>query len=133
MRAFLACAVTCLALPAEGQVTTLVSRALGGGSGNDFSEPGGISADGRYVAFFSLATNLVPGGGAPGTHAFVRDMQQGTTELVDLGPGGVIANGSAAYVTMSTDGRFVAWTSYATNLIAGDTNGAMDVFVRDRV
>jgi Tol biopolymer transport system component len=91
-----------------------------------------ISADGRFVAFHSLATNLVPGDTNGTSDVFVRDRQSGSTERVSLSSGGGQAQGHSAEAALSADGRFVAFQSGAANLVAGDTNGAFDVFVRDR-
>ena len=63
---------------------------------------------------------------------FVRDRQTGTTRRVSLGPGGVQGNEHSFAPAISANGRFVAFISYATNLVPGDTNDAADVFVRDR-
>src|SRR5689334_4894228 len=93
-----------------------------------------ISADGRYVAFESDATNLVPGDTNGHEDVFVRDRQAGTTERVSVGQGGAQANGDSGFagLAISGDGRFVAFASDASNLVKGDTNGATDVFVHDR-
>jgi hypothetical protein len=107
-----------------------------GGSGrpaNDVSFDFGISAHGRYVAFVSLATNLVPGDTNRQRDVFVRDRLTDRTERVSVGPGGRQSNGLSWAAALSADGRFVAFTSAATNLVAGDTNRADDVFVRDRL
>ncbi len=60
------------------------------------------------------------------------DRQTGLTELVSVGPAGVLGNGNSVFPRVSADGRFVSFYSIATNLVAGDTNGTTDVFVRDR-
>ena len=103
-----------------------------------------ISTDGRYVAFASLATNLVANDLNNEADVFVRDrLRPGTTERVSVGPGGAQSDGASgvflarngfAYgkVAMSPDARFVAFASTATTLVPGDTNGVTDVFVRDR-
>jgi Tol biopolymer transport system component len=91
-----------------------------------------MSADGRFVAFESLAGNLVPGGVLGMGQAYVRDRKTGRTELVSVGPRGVHGDGESSEPAISGDGRFVAFLSYATNLVAGDTTGCPDVFVRDR-
>jgi hypothetical protein len=91
-----------------------------------------ISADGRFVAFPCLATNLVAGDTNDGPDIFVRDRQTGTTERVSVSNGGEQGNYGALDVSMSADGRFVAFSSWGTNLVVGDTNGYMDVFVHDR-
>ena len=92
-----------------------------------------LSADGRYVAFYSGATNLVSGDTNNVEDVFVRDRQAETTTRVSLASGGTQANGASdGWLAISSNGRFVAFTSDATNLVAGDTNGAADVFLRDR-
>ena len=89
-----------------------------------------ISADGRFVAFDSEATNLVPGDTNDASDVFVRDRQTGTTRRVSVSSGGAQGNGASFDPAISADGRFVAFNSDATNLVPGDTNGAADVFVR---
>jgi Tol biopolymer transport system component len=111
--------------------TERVSVAAGGGSGNGSSYFPAISADGRFVGFTSGASNLVAADTNGVTDAFVRDRQTGTTARVNLGPGGAQANGASELSSISADGRFAAFASTASNLIAGDTNGFSDVFVRD--
>jgi Tol biopolymer transport system component len=92
-----------------------------------------LSADGRYVVFDSLASNLVPGDTNGWFDVFLRDRLMGTTERVSLDSAGMEADGPSEYgIAMSADGRYVAFTSFATNLVPGDTNGAHDVFVKDR-
>jgi Tol biopolymer transport system component len=91
-----------------------------------------ISAYGRYVAFGSRATNLVAGDTNGVSDVFVRDLVLGTTERVSLDSAGNEGDGSSFHPALSADGRFVAFTSYATNLVPGDTNGLYDTFVRDR-
>jgi Tol biopolymer transport system component len=171
-------------------VTQRVSVSSSGGQGNAESRDPSISADGRYVAFWSHATNLVPGdtngradgfvydrdtatlvrasvdssGAQASNHSFfptisadgrfvafessapdlfagdengigdifVRDLLAGRTERVSVGSGGAEANGESALAAISPDGRYVAFESFATNLVAADTNGRRDVFIRDR-
>jgi Tol biopolymer transport system component len=112
--------------------TTLVSTTLGGTVGNGESTIAKLTPDGRYVAFYSEASNLVSGDTNAEGDIFVRDLQTGTTTRVSLGPALIQANGSSLEPSISNDGRFVAFYSDATNLVAGDTNAATDVFVRDR-
>ncbi|MGR8932828.1 MAG: calcium-binding protein [Gammaproteobacteria bacterium] len=96
-----------------------------------------ISADGRYIAFNSYATNLLGSGQDTNgvSDTFVYDRVKFTTQLVSVDSSGNQANGpSGVYsgvVSISADGRFVAFDSDASNLIANDTNGLTDVFVRD--
>jgi len=91
-----------------------------------------ISADGRYVAFSSSAKNLVAGDTNGAGDVFVHDRRTGRTERVSVGSDGEQSNGESLLPSLSADGRYVAFYSVASNLVAGDTNGAGDVFVRDR-
>jgi Tol biopolymer transport system component len=100
--------------------------------GPTFADPPGISADGRFVTFESSASNLTPGETPHTENVFVRDRAQGTTELVST-PGSEPQGPRSSYgPSISADGRYVAFTSYLASLVPGDTNGAPDVFVRDR-
>jgi hypothetical protein len=112
--------------------TMLVSKDSAGVVGNDHSYVASISADGRYVAFVSVATNLVAGDSNGAEDVFVRDRQTGTTWLVSRNSAGVEGDAGSSVPSISTDGRYVTFESDATNLVAGDTNGKTDVFVRDR-
>jgi len=103
----------------------------GGASGNHNSEGASISADGRFVLFKSAATNLVPGDTNGVVDVFLRDLQSMTTERVSVDSSEAQANGDCWEPAISGDGRFATFSSFATTLVAGDTNGAMDVFVRD--
>jgi len=92
-----------------------------------------ISADGRFVVFTSWATNLVPGDTNGWPDLFLRDRQNGTTERVSVNSAEQQANnGAYGGAVISPDGRFVAFASDSTNLVANDTNGSFDVFLRDR-
>jgi Tol biopolymer transport system component len=102
-----------------------------GQQGNGASIIPSISADGRYVAFISDATNLVAGDTNNSADIFVRDVVAGTTRRVSVGAGGVQANGDSGFPSVSRDGQHVAFHSVASNLVPGDTNGTFDVFVRD--
>jgi Tol biopolymer transport system component len=97
----------------------------------DRSRFGVISGDGRYVAFQSGAPNLVAGDTNNKGDIFVRDRQTGTTTLVSRSTSGAAANGSSENVAISTDGRYVVFDSVASNLVAGDTNDAGDIFRRN--
>jgi len=115
-------------------VTTRVSVGTGGTQANSASKESAVSADGRYVAFYSSANNLVPGDTNGKQDVFVRDRVTGATTLISVATGGTQANGHSSYrMTISANGRYVAFSSDATNLVSADTNGATDVFVRDRV
>jgi Tol biopolymer transport system component len=100
---------------------------------NRGSDVAAISAHGRYVAFYSGASNLVAGDTNEEYDVFVRDRVARVTERVSVGPGGVQANAGETFtVSMSAHGRYVAFESDASNLVAGDTNRRYDVFVRNR-
>ncbi len=91
-----------------------------------------ISNDGRMVAYWSSATNLVAGDTNAVADVFVYDRQTQTTTLISRGAGGVLGNGSSdSGLDISGDGRFVTFQSNANNLVAGDTNSVSDVFVVD--
>jgi Tol biopolymer transport system component len=112
--------------------TIRVSVATGGGQGNGRSDLPSISRDGRYVAFFSMATNLVTGDTNGKSDVFVRDLVAGTTRRVSVTASGGQANGDSDFVSISDDGQQVAFGSAASNLVSGDGNGQHDIFVRDR-
>lgn len=91
-----------------------------------------VSADGRFVAFASLATDLVAGRPTEQVQdIFVRDLRTGTTTRVTVGRDGRAPNGDSHLPSISDDGRVVAFVSYAGNLVRGDRNEAPDVFVAD--
>src|SRR5262249_38340734 len=115
--------------------TERVSVDSSGIEGNDASsdlDRPAISSDGRFVAFSSLATNLVAGDGNGKSDVFVRDRLNATTERVSVDSSGAEGNDFSQYPSISSDGRLVAVTSGASNLVPGDTNATVDVFVRDR-
>lgn len=91
-----------------------------------------MTPDGRYVVFDSEATNLVPNDSNGMLDVFVHDQQTGQTTRVSVGANGAQGNGPSFGGKISDDGRFVAYTSSATSLVSGDTNGYQDVFVHDR-
>jgi Tol biopolymer transport system component len=112
----------------KGATYTRASVTNSGAEGNNESDAAGISADGRYVAFDSLASNLVSGDTNGKFDIFIRDLTGGTTELVSQ-DSGVIGNGDSANAAISGDGKVALYQSDATNLVASDTNGVSDVFV----
>jgi Tol biopolymer transport system component len=113
-------------------VTERVSVDSNGTQGNNFSDAPSISADGRFVSFLSLASNLVAGDTNGSEDVFVHDLQNGTTERVSMAWNGAEGNSGSVISSISADGRYVAFYSHATNLVRGDTNNAYDIFVRDR-
>src|SRR5262245_18928628 len=122
-----------LSVVASAQVTVRVSVATSGAQGNDYSGSQAVSSDGRFVAIWSRASNLVPGDTNGKSDVFVRDRLSGTTELVSVALAGGPGNGDTIGAAMTPDGRYVAFQSLADNLVAGDTNGTEDIFVRDRL
>jgi len=99
----------------------LVSLAPNGQQPDGRNLSGSISDDGRFVAFM-----------ASGRAVFVRDRQAGTTQRVNVNSAGVPSNSEPGECDISGDGRYVAFVDYGSNLVANDTNGEADVFVRDR-
>ncbi|MBI3597906.1 MAG: PD40 domain-containing protein [Nitrospirae bacterium] len=91
-----------------------------------------LSADGRFVAFSSTASNLVSGDTNGRSDIFVRDQTTGIIERVSVSSTGLEGNDASNYPAISADGRYVSFSSKASNLVAGDTNGWFDVFVHDR-
>lgn len=112
--------------------TELVSVAMDGGPGNEDSYVPCISGDGRFVAFESEATDLVPGDTNTYRDVFVRDRRDHTTTRVSVATDGVQGNSHSYWPAMSANGRYVVFTSDASNLVAGDTNGTRDVYLHDR-
>ena len=110
--------------------TQLIKR-LTKNSGNS-SEPV-ISADGKHVAFTSDAANLVSGDTNGLSDVFVYDLTSDTIERVSVADDESQATGASKMPDISGDGKFVVWASAAANLVSGDTNGKLDVFLRDRL
>jgi Tol biopolymer transport system component len=105
-----------------------------GGLANSSSSSPSISADGRYVAFHSRATNLVPGAYSGKSNVFVRDMATGTTVLASVNTTGGVPNGDSSKPAISANGGlYVAFLSGASDLVPGGTSGFGDVYVRDLV
>ena len=100
------------------------------GNGNSYSQA--LSVDGRYVGFYSDATNLVPADTNNVQDVFVRDRQTGTTQRASVNAAGEQGNGNSFSfnTALSSKGRFVTFESDASNLVVGDSNGVRDVFVR---
>ena len=120
--------------------TQLASPASGGGFINVEAKEPSMSADGRYVAYVSAASNIVPAQDNNGIEdVFVYDRVTGTTRLVSQSSEGQIGNGASSQPSISPDGRYVAFVSWATNFQAednptnasGQTINARDIFLRD--
>src|SRR6185436_2049194 len=117
----------------QAGTTTLVSISSTGTQGGADSGGPVLSGDGRYVAFWSRAAVLVPDDTNVAPDVFVHDRQTGTTIRVSVDSAGVQGNDDSYPTSISRDGRYVAFTSLATNLVPGDTTGAQDAFVHDLV
>jgi len=108
----------------------LVSTGTGGVQSNGHSGAPSFSTDGRKVVFASSAMNLVDFDLTGGTKIFVKDLPTGTTWIVSTDSTGVKGDNSSGNPSFSADGRHVVFESLASNLVAGDTNGVQDVFVK---
>jgi Tol biopolymer transport system component len=113
----------------RSRLTRLVSVSSGGQAGDGPSGQPSVSGDGRLVAFTSAASNLDPDDANGLADVYVRDLESGTTELVSRGIDGVAADGLSSEPSISADGRAIAFTSSADDLVPDDENGADDVFV----
>jgi hypothetical protein len=112
--------------------TTIVSVSSSGAQANGPSWIEDMTPDARFVVFMSQATNLSAADTDSRFDVYVRDRLAGTTELVSTNPSGVAGNGDSGWANITPDGRWVAFMSYASDLVPGDTNGWNDVFVHDR-
>lgn len=112
--------------------TTRVSVASDGSPANDSSHGGDLSGNGRYVTFYTKASNLVSGDTNGAYDVFVHDRHTGATSRVSVHSDGTQADGDSERPSLSGDGRYVVFESSASNLVADDTNGEEDVFVHDR-
>ncbi|MDP2232065.1 MAG: hypothetical protein Q8K89_00395, partial [Actinomycetota bacterium] len=112
-----------------------VNVAYDGGLANDEGMGGlAVSADGRYVAFASSASNIIEGDTNGQWDIFFRDTESQETTLVSVTTSGGFSAGQATnYVQMTPDGRYVLFSSFGTDLVPEDTNGYPDVFVRDMI
>jgi len=109
--------------------TSRVSVSSTGGEAANHSFSPSISADGRYVAFTSYASDLVADD-TDRVDVFVRDRQQRMTRRISLSSAGGQANGDSHHPSISADGRYIAFESEASDLVANDTNRKLDIFVR---
>lgn len=127
-----------LAIPSVASATVpdvneLVSISSGSTQGNNTStsSANSVSGDGRYVVFYSQATNLVSAGTNGHNQVFVRDRTNGTTTLVSVSSSGTEANASSIDPAISYDGQYVVFTSVATNLVSGVTDGSLHIYLHD--
>lgn len=117
----------------QAEETTRVSVSSDGVQANNHSSAtAAISDDGRYIAFYSSASNLVSNDNNGYQDIFVHDRQTGQTTRVSVDTNGVEGNGNSVNPSISGDGRFVTFQSFADNLVSNDTNGYQDIFVHDR-
>jgi hypothetical protein len=112
-------------------VTTLISSDSFSVQSNGHSRTPWISSDGRYVVFESGATNFVSGDMNGDQDIFKKDIQTGVITLISSDSSSIQSNSYSGYASISSDGRYVAFMSAATNLVAGDVNGMEDVFMKD--
>jgi archaellum component FlaF (FlaF/FlaG flagellin family) len=110
-----------------------VSLSSSGAQGSQWSSVPSVSGDGRMVAFVSAAPDLIPGDTNGAYDIFVRDLVSQTTTRVSVADAGVQGTGGSQTPVISANGRYVAFNSYASNLVPNDTNNANDVFVHDLV
>jgi N-acetyl-anhydromuramyl-L-alanine amidase AmpD/N-acetylneuraminic acid mutarotase len=115
----------------DSSVTERISVNNNGDQANGASYDVGMSADGSYVVFTSVANNLVANDTNQATDVFIRDRQTNQTFIVSVNSNGIEGNGPSYSPSISADGHYVAFVSEATNLVAGDANGVADIFVRD--
>ncbi|MEM6979881.1 MAG: GEVED domain-containing protein, partial [Planctomycetota bacterium] len=111
--------------------TTRISTSSSQAQANGYSYQPSISSDGRFVAFASVATNLVTESVNGFENIYVKDLSNNTLTLASSGIGNAAGNASSYGPSMSGDGRFVTFYSFASNLVTGDTNGRSDVFLND--
>ena len=110
---------------------TIASAAADGTRGNQDTSDVSLSGDGRTVAFATRSTNLAPNDTNGSSDVFVRDLTTGTLTRASTAADGSQADAGSVLASMSVDGRHVAFQSDATNLVAGDTNGVTDVYVKN--
>jgi len=111
---------------------TRESVSSSGIQGNNNSGSPSMSGDGRYLVFWSTASNMVSGDANDKGDVFIRDRQSGETSRISVSSTGVGANDWSSNPSVNVDGRYVVFTSIANNLVDDDTNGFQDIFVHDR-
>lgn len=114
----------------DGTVMNRMSVGAGGSQANGASFDPAISDNGRMIAFASDASNLVSGDDNGTTDVFLKDWTTGAIERISTAVGGGDANGPSTEPALSDDGCTVTFTSAASNLVDGDSNGVTDIFVR---
>ncbi|WP_235203669.1 TolB family protein, partial [Candidatus Magnetobacterium casense] len=115
----------------RNNTTRLISQSTWGEQGNNESYAPSLSVDGRFVVFGSSADNLVDGDDNGVEDIFLHDTLHNSTILISQSSSGARGNDASRWSSVSSDGRFVVFTSYANNLVEGDNNGNEDIFLRD--
>ncbi|MDD1728699.1 MAG: hypothetical protein LUQ50_06475, partial [Methanospirillum sp.] len=118
--------------PVSAGTTSLISRSPDGSSADNPSNHPSISGDGRYITVESRAGNLTPAGSNGKTQIYLCDQITSKTILISHGFLGELANGSSGSPSISEDGKFIAFSSYARNIVPGDTNECSDIFLWNR-
>lgn len=116
---------------ASGDTLRISLTASGQENNGDDYDPS-ISATGRYITFYSGASDLVPDDTNKAYDIFIYDLVSGVTERINLSTLGVEANLSSFIPSISADGRYIAYATWATTLVPDDTNGRDDIMVYDR-
>ncbi len=111
--------------------TQLISTGLGGSATDGNSKHAKISADGSKIVFSSRASNLIPGDTNGSMDIFMYDVSSGAIERISKGLAGAETDADSSYPSLSADGNIVAYTSRASNIVAGDLNTVEDVFWYD--
>ena len=132
--AFIFLFITQSVLAQQGQITLVSVNSTGTGSGNalsgDFNQYR-MTPDGRYVLFYSEATDIVPLGAVRTADLFVRDLVTGQTKMASINLAGTPSSNPTRFGLISDNGRFVVFTGFANNIASLDTNSSEDVFIRD--
>jgi hypothetical protein len=131
-RSAIAASLLLVAVAGCSRITAATVSSTGEQANYSVSSGPTLSTNGRFVAYDSEATNLVPDDTNGTSDVFVHDGWTGRTERLSVAPDGTQGNGLSSLPKISGNGRFVVFKSDATNLVPGDTNGVTDVFVRDR-
>jgi Tol biopolymer transport system component len=119
--------------------TGAIVRANTSSTGAQMPGTGGLSSglqmsdNGRFVAFEAVHPGLVSGYSNTYKDIYVKDLQTGSIEIDSVSSAGSYGNANAAQFDLSADGRYLVFGSNASNLVANDTNGQPDIFVRDRL
>lgn len=117
----------------QSGVTKLISRSPSGDPGNNDSGYPTISADGQFVAYHSLASNLVAGDTNNVSDVFLHNLDTQETQRISISSSGIQGNRESDLPSISADGRYVAFSSFANNLVPNDTNNTADIFVHDHI